>query len=180
MVLLLVISCLYFCHPVYPNSGFTSLYLFPAMFSSLFLVLLKRNYLVSCQDLCRILPRFLLFLEDEFDRIGRSQGSRFLWPHLCLLMLFLNFFDLTVMTSFLFFDTLLVLEIIRNYCLFLVELISIVERRDYHFVDFMFGSCFSISRICCFDLFIFFRNYLSEYMHEALLHYAMIEKYHRY
>jgi hypothetical protein len=74
-------------------------------------------------------------------------------------MLFSDFFGLGVMVFFLFFETRLFLEIVGNFGLVLEELIDIVEGRGCRFVDLKFGSCFLVSRICYFDLFIFFGNY---------------------
>jgi len=121
-----------------------------------------------------------LFLVGGFGRIASSLGNRFLFACLYLLMLFSNFFDLGVMVVFLLFETRLFLEIVGNYGLVLEESIDIIEDRGYRFVDLKFGSCFLVSRICYFDLFEFFGNYLFEYKHEVLLHYVKIEKYHRY
>jgi len=181
LVLISVISCLHFCHPISQNSGFALFLLFLAVFSSLFLILLLwRNYLVLCQGLYIILSRFLLFLVSRIGRIARSLGNRFLFACLYLLMLFSNFFDLGVVVVFLLFETRLFLEIVGNYGLVLEESIDIIEDRGYRFVDLKFGSCFLVSRICYFDLFEFFGNYLFEYKHEVLLHYVKIEKYHRY
>ena len=160
MVLLSVISCLWFCHLISQNSGFALFPLFLAVFSSLFLVLLfLRKCLVLCRSLYIILTRFLLFLVGGFGRIVRSRGNQFLCARLYLLMLFSDFFGLGVMVFFLFFETRLFLEIVGNFGLVLEELIDIVEGRGCRFVDLKFGSCFLVSRICYFDLFIFFGNY---------------------